>query len=288
MVSPAVRTSHCSGVKNIAKVLVPGDDVVEHVPVLRSWVHPSDLVNILVFENRVGDYQVFLCAETEQQQTIGVLLAGSMWAQHSRPGMLVSADPCIEIPEQQKLILAWYAVDGFTQAGVKGLPLLIRVGHSWSIDTDEGQVCFARQGQTQCHYAVWDPFGKRGEAWGYVISDGKANTRDTWFGLCFATPEEGVACSHFFHTACVRPSGFAECSYGDVVPSQLVANDCCHALRTTVSIHEGPHIPGTEIDFGFVCPSFPSGFVCLSFSTAEVDVQPAAVSWQDRGEASFV
>ena len=37
-----------------------------------------------------------------------------------------------------------------------------------------------------------------------------------------------------------------------------------------------------------MCLSFPSGFVCLSFSTAEVDVQPAAVSWQDRGEASFV
>ena len=54
---------------------MPGDDVVEHVPVLRSWVHPSDLVNILVFENRVGDFQVFLCADTEQQQTIGVLLA---------------------------------------------------------------------------------------------------------------------------------------------------------------------------------------------------------------------
>ena len=31
MVSPAVRASHCSGVKNLAKVLVPGDDVVEHV-----------------------------------------------------------------------------------------------------------------------------------------------------------------------------------------------------------------------------------------------------------------
>ena len=63
-------------------------------------------------------------------------------------------------------------------------------------------------------------------------------------------PEEGVACSHFFHTACVCPSGFAECSCGDVVPSQLVANDCCHALRTAVSVHEGPHISGTEIDFG--------------------------------------
>ena len=45
--------------------------------------------------------------------------------------MLVSADPRIEIPKQQKLILAWYAVDGFTQAGVKGLPLLIWVGHGW-------------------------------------------------------------------------------------------------------------------------------------------------------------
>ena len=67
-----------------------------------------------------------------------------------------------------------------------------------------------------------------------------------------------------------------------------MANDCCHALRTAVSVHEGPHIPGTENDFGFVCLSFPSGFVCLSFSTAEVDVQPAAVSWQDWGEASFV
>ena len=90
-----------------------------------------------------------------------------------------------------------------------------------------------------------------------------------------------------YHCA-TDPSGFAECSYGDVVPSQLVANDCCHALRTTVSVHEGPHIPGTEIDFSFVCLSFPSGFVCLSFSTTEVDVQPATVSWQDRGEASFV
>ena len=100
----------------------------------------------------------------------------------------------------------------------------------------------------------------------------------------FATPEEGVTCSHFLHTACICPSGFAECSYGDVVPGQLVANDCCHALRTAVSVHEGPHIPGTEIDFGFVCLFVL--FVC--FSTAEVDVQPAAVSWQDRGEASFV
>ena len=78
MVSPAVCTSHCPGVKNLTKVLVPGDDVVEQVPMLRSWVHPSDLVSILVFENRVGDYQAFLCAETEQQQTIGVLLAVSM------------------------------------------------------------------------------------------------------------------------------------------------------------------------------------------------------------------
>ena len=68
--------------------------------------------------------------------------------------MLVSADPCVEIPEQEKLILAWHAVDGFTQAAVKGLPLLVWVGHGWSIDTDEGQVCFARQGQTQSHYTV--------------------------------------------------------------------------------------------------------------------------------------
>ena len=32
MVSPAVCTSHCSGVKNLTKVLLPGDDVVKQVP----------------------------------------------------------------------------------------------------------------------------------------------------------------------------------------------------------------------------------------------------------------
>ena len=63
-----------------------------------------------------------------------------------------------------------------------------------------------------------------------------------------------------------------------------MANDCCHALRTAVSVHEGPHIPGTEIDFGFVCLFVL--FVC--FLTTEVDAQPAAVNWQDRDEASFV
>ena len=68
--------------------------------------------------------------------------------------MLFSALPRIEIPKQQKLILAWYTVNGFAQAGVEGLFLLIWVRHGGVIDTDEDQVCLARQGETQCHYAV--------------------------------------------------------------------------------------------------------------------------------------
>ena len=99
------------------------------------------------------------------------------------------------------------------------------------------------------------PLGRevRLEAMSFRMAEPTPETRGS---DCFATPEEGVACSHFLHTACICPSGFAECSYGNVVPGQLVANDCCHALRMAVSVHEGPHIPGTEIDFGFVCLLF--------------------------------
>ena len=38
------------------------------------------------------------------------------------------------------------------------------------------------------------PLGRevRLEAMSFRDPDGKANTRDTWFGLCFATPEEKI------------------------------------------------------------------------------------------------
>ena len=88
--------------------------------------------------------------------------------------------------------------------------------------------------------------------------------------------EECVVCSDFLQATCVCFSGFTECSYGNVVPGQFMTIYCCHALRTTLRIHKGPNIPGTKIYFVF-----------SHFPTAEVDVQPAAVCWQERGEASI-
>ena len=99
--------------------------------------------------------------------------------------MLVSANPCIEIPKQQKLILAWYAVDGFMQAGVKGLPLLIWVGHGWSIDTDEGQVYFARQDRRRVIMLSEIPLGRevRLEAMSFRMAKPTPETRGSVCGL---------------------------------------------------------------------------------------------------------
>ena len=63
MVCPAVSTPHRPGNKDVLPVPLPRYTVVDHVGVLRPWMCPGALVNVLQLKCRVCYKNLILSAE---------------------------------------------------------------------------------------------------------------------------------------------------------------------------------------------------------------------------------
>lgn len=69
---------HNSGVEYLTSILLAYQDVVQYMPMFRSWVFPGRLESGLLLKEGVGYSQGELCTELQQQYSIVVVLADSM------------------------------------------------------------------------------------------------------------------------------------------------------------------------------------------------------------------
>ncbi len=75
MVSPTQCTLHDLNRVNIWKVLFPGNNVSENMPMFGSWVCPNNLMSILLMKNSVANDKFKFSIELEKIMIITVHLA---------------------------------------------------------------------------------------------------------------------------------------------------------------------------------------------------------------------
>lgn len=91
MIRPAFCTTHGLRQSNVIPVLSPCDDIVIEMPMPRARVHPSGLVTGCHTEHGVGDGQVMYRAQSEEEESVTVAFAHSMFFDYSIPDLVVGA-----------------------------------------------------------------------------------------------------------------------------------------------------------------------------------------------------
>ena len=92
---------------------------------------PGSFEAVLLLKQCVCDGQLVLGAKLQEQASIVVAVAKSMFAKNSFPQLGVSAHPSIEIAKDDQLVLRVYACDDSVQ-------ITSRVSlQRWTVDTDK-------------------------------------------------------------------------------------------------------------------------------------------------------
>ena len=98
---------------------------------------PGSFEAVLLLKQCVCDGQLVLGAKLQEQASVVVAVAKSMFAKNSFPQLGVSAHPSIEIAKDDELVLRVYACDDSVQFTVEGL-FYSRVSlQRWTVDTDK-------------------------------------------------------------------------------------------------------------------------------------------------------
>uniref|UniRef100_A0A0L8GRJ3 Uncharacterized protein n=1 Tax=Octopus bimaculoides TaxID=37653 RepID=A0A0L8GRJ3_OCTBM len=88
VICPAVSSPHCPSDANILDVTVPGDHIVNQVPMLGPWVHSGIFVDVRQLVQGIGDGESLL--------TVGILMSDAMWPDDVWPRLGISAYTGIE------------------------------------------------------------------------------------------------------------------------------------------------------------------------------------------------
>ena len=80
--------------------MLPGQDVVQEVPVFEAWVSPCCLEPILLLEQGVGDDKLMLRTELQKQVPIVIAVANSMTSYDSFAQFEVSSHSCVKSPDE--------------------------------------------------------------------------------------------------------------------------------------------------------------------------------------------
>ena len=99
-ICPALCSSHGSGDKDIHNVMLADNDIINHMPLPTSGVHPGSLVFVCQSEHHVHDEEFTLCTFAQEQKDTAVHLANAVLAKHSLPSTVVTANVGTEVAKQ--------------------------------------------------------------------------------------------------------------------------------------------------------------------------------------------
>lgn len=198
-----------------------------------SRVHPRRPVAGREAEYGVGNQKVMLGAGLKEEMAVAVALAHPVLPNHSFPGRGILSNACIEVTKDDELVGVWDLVDGSIQVLIELALRLFWVGHCGSVGADDGSKLFSiGEGESHRHKAVVDPFRyavQLANEWGL---HSKTNSCFTSLFSSSSTPEEGVASSSFAQLTLSGQSGLTESGNVDLIPSQLVSNQCSTSVRS--------------------------------------------------------
>lgn len=122
------------------------ESVIQHVPLLRTRMHPGLLVDRFVLEEGVGDNEVVVVAEVSEALSVFIHLVDCMGADDAGTSlMLSSAHAGVEIAHDEYHVTRRDFVDSFLQVviervGGNGGCRLTGRWVDWRVDRDEGDV----------------------------------------------------------------------------------------------------------------------------------------------------
>ena len=100
VICPALCSPYGSGNKNIPDVVLADNDIINHMQLPRSGVHPGSLIYICLPVWTLCDEEFILCTFTEEQEAIVFHLANPMLAKHSLLLTVVTTNAGIEVTQQ--------------------------------------------------------------------------------------------------------------------------------------------------------------------------------------------
>ena len=106
VIGPAVSTAHGLCHSHILPVPLPGDDVVNKMPMLRAGCIHDVLFRVgrRKLDHGVGDDKVMRSACLQEQESVAVTLADTVSSDNSFPGLMVYPCTGIKIPENNELL----------------------------------------------------------------------------------------------------------------------------------------------------------------------------------------
>ena len=97
VICPALYSLHSSGDKDIPDVTLTDTDIINHIPLPRSGVHPCSLLFVNQSKHYACDEEYILGTYTQEQKATAVHLANALLAKHSLPSSVVTTNVDIKV-----------------------------------------------------------------------------------------------------------------------------------------------------------------------------------------------
>lgn len=107
VVGPVVYYSHAPSSPEVSFITSAADHIVNHLLLLGPQMNPSWFVLVSLPKQGVGDFQVILCTEAQEQLVIEIHVTCTLWSQCTLHNCVVSADSHIEVTH-------WYIFRGYS------------------------------------------------------------------------------------------------------------------------------------------------------------------------------
>ena len=103
MICLTLGSTHGFGDTNITLVSLSHYNVVNEMPVLTSWMHPSGFLVVRESENCVGDKKIVSCTGLEKKQVIVIRRPNALCAKEAGLGFAILVNTCVEIAKMRSL-----------------------------------------------------------------------------------------------------------------------------------------------------------------------------------------
>ena len=111
----------------------------------RPRVHPGGFQAVFLLEGCVGDGELVLCAELEQEAPVVVTVTNAMSSKDSFPGLRIPPNSSVEVAKDEDLAVFRGVVQESAQIGIEDVFVRRVCQKSGNVDTEERKMLFALQ-----------------------------------------------------------------------------------------------------------------------------------------------
>ena len=91
------------------------NDVVQQMPVLGSWMHPSSLLSISQLEQCIGNREVKFGTCFQEPEPIAIDVAAAVSSDNSAPNIVITPYTSVKVTQNGDSVTGWYG----PECGVK-------------------------------------------------------------------------------------------------------------------------------------------------------------------------